>query len=280
MSFLLFIFGAAVGSFINVLAVRYDPERSPFARAVFGGRSHCPNCKKTLRWFELVPVVSFIAQGGRCRRCGARLSFQYPAVEVLSGLIFVFVPARLGVFGFFGPAPTAVGAGFALAEAALWILVFLTFLLIALIDLRLSIIPDEANIFLGILGLVLTGISVVAAPPAPSGFMANPWVNHAVAALLGGLFFGFLILITRGKGMGIGDAKFAIPLGLLFGLPGIAALIGLAFVIGAVFGVGAILSGRKGMKSAIPFGPFLVAASAVVFFWGESALRAYVTFMP
>ena len=92
MGIILFFFGAAVGSFINVLATRYDPAAFLFSRRVIGGRSHCPGCGKTLRWFELIPLFSFLVQGGRCRRCKKRLSIQYLIVELLSGLIFVLVP--------------------------------------------------------------------------------------------------------------------------------------------------------------------------------------------
>ncbi len=89
---ILFVFGLAIGSFLNVVALRYDGERSLFDAGPVSGRSYCPHCGRTLRWFELVPLVSFIMQGAKCRRCHAPISFQYPLVELISGLVFVFVP--------------------------------------------------------------------------------------------------------------------------------------------------------------------------------------------
>src|SRR3989344_2404324 len=111
MNILLFIFGAVLGSFINVLAVRYDPERFIFDSKVIGGRSYCPHCRKTLRWFELVPLMSFLFQRGQCLGCGRRISFQYPLVEIVAGLICVFVPMRLEGLIFSFPASAYALAG-------------------------------------------------------------------------------------------------------------------------------------------------------------------------
>lgn len=103
--FVLFVFGLVIGSFLNVVSLRYDGGRFIFDPRVIGGRSHCPHCKKTLRWFELVPLASFLAQGGRCRSCKAKLSIQYPIVELLYGATFVLVPWRAAAFMAAGPAP-------------------------------------------------------------------------------------------------------------------------------------------------------------------------------
>lgn len=285
MNTLLFIFGAALGSFINVLAVRYDPRHFVFDASIIGGRSRCPQCKATLRWFELLPIVSFLFQRGRCLRCGCRISIQYPLVELFAGLICVFVPLRIQNI-FFSPA-----SGFQLPVSgfifpALWILVFLTLLLIVLIDKRLYVIPDEANIFLGFMGVLITifiaphsGIahnSFVGFYARVFGFPENVWINHIFAATIAGVFFASIIGITRGRGMGMGDLKLVIPLGLIFGWPDIAFIIGLGFIIGAVYGVSAIIVGKKNLKSAVPFGPFLASAAAIIFFWGSGVIDAYM----
>src|SRR3989344_6253357 len=125
MSFILGIIGALVGSYLNVLSLRFS--RDVGFKASRKGRSRCPYCGRTLHWYELIPVVSFLIQGGKCRSCHKRLSLQYPIVELLSALTLIFVPWQLGWS----------------ILTVLWILVFLVFILIAVIDLRLGIIPDK-----------------------------------------------------------------------------------------------------------------------------------------
>ncbi len=283
MSILLFIFGAAFGSFIGVIADRYQPENFLFSKKVLGGRSHCDACGATLRWFELVPILSFFAQRGRCRSCGAKLSFKHPVVEVLSGLIFVFVPLCLA-----GQFQTLHSAFYILAP--LWILVFLVLLVVALVDLRLSIIPDEANVLLGIIGVLVVFLSRPDFGPTSGSFLgpyallfgwrSNIWTNHLLAAAFGGIFFALIILITRGRGMGMGDFKFAVPLGFLFGWPDIILVVGIGFIIGSICGIWLMIRKKKGLKSLLPFGPFLSISAAIVFFFGYKIVSSYFALFP
>lgn len=270
----LFIFGLAIGSFLNVVALRYRGNRFLFSPKVIGGRSHCPSCKRTLRWFELVPLVSFAAQGGRCRHCKKRIGFQYPLVELLSGLIFVLVPLRLGG---------------GLALSASWIAAFEVLLLITYVDIRLQIVPDELDIILGALAVIAGAFYVAGAGVMNRSFLGpsaaffglqnNFWWNHLAGALFGAAFFAFLIFVTKGKGMGWGDVKLSVPLGFLFGWPDILPLYGTAFVVGAVVG-GALLLGKlKTMKSALPFVPFIAFGAAFVFFFGAAATGWYFHIM-
>lgn len=278
--FLLFIFGLAIGSFLNVVALRYDGDHFLFNPKRIGGRSHCPHCKKTLRWFELVPVVSFVVQGARCRHCHGKIGWQYPAVELLSGVIFVCVPLR-----FSSVAYLAAHASNLAVLSAIWIVAFEILLLIAYVDVRLSIIPDELNLALAVVGCVAvcyTAASFGVGDPsffgpyaAIFGLQANIWINHIFAAAFGAAFFGVIIAATRGKGMGMGDVKLALPLGLLFGWPDILVITMIAFMIGGAFGIWLIASSRRTMKSAVPFGPFLVLASAVAFFAGSGLFAWY-----
>jgi leader peptidase (prepilin peptidase) / N-methyltransferase len=256
MAYIQFLFGAAIGSFLNVLAVRYDPDRFLFAEKVIGGRSNCPKCKKTLRWFELVPVLSYIIQGGKCRRCKTNISPQYLLVEILCGLIFVFVPLILS------GQPMAAGLLY-----LLWILAFLILLLISLIDLRLFIIPDELTVALAALGIIL-------------GFLDPPSMALRVFSGLGAGTFFFLVFelyrsIRHIDGMGFGDVKLAAALGLLLGFPDIFIALSSGFVLGAIIGVGLIVFGKSGMKTAIPFGPFL-ALGALIALVGGNVIVAYL----
>lgn len=276
MSFWLFAFGAIIGSFINVLAVRYHPDRFLFKKGSLRGRSYCPRCRSALRWFELVPILSFLLQRARCRHCSGAISFQYPVVEILCGLIFVFVPSSV---------QSLPGSSLAYYISTLWTLVFVTLLLIALIDTRLSIIPDEANIILGILGILIAYVSAPAFGFGGGSFLGpysflfgyhgNIWTSRAVGVLFALVFFGVLFFLTRGRAMGVGDIKLGAVLGIIFGWPDILLVVALSFIFGSLFGAYVIFSGKKTMKSLVPFGPFLALASGVVFFFGSNLLDLY-----
>jgi len=280
-TFLLFLLGAAFGSFLNVIALRYDPEKSLLGNGVLGGRSYCPHCRATLRWFELIPLVSFLIQGGKCRRCRAAISVRYITIEILCGLLVLLVPQRLGM-----PLASLFLFTHASVVIILWTFVFLTLLLMTLIDMRHMVIPDELNIFLSIIGsaLIATGgfdsfaeRSLVGIYRPLFGGESRIWQNHIGAALGALAFFVALVLLTRGRGMGIGDVKLAGALGLVFGWPDAGLSILAAFLFGGVFGLWALGRGKKTMKSAVPFGPFLALGAVFIFFLGENLLQWYVS---
>ncbi len=281
--FFRFIIGLAFGSFLNVIAFRYDPDEFIFNRKTLGGRSKCDHCHKTLRWFELLPIVSFLIQGGKCRHCKAKFSFIHPIGELIMGLIFAFLPERIASFGL-------PNASLYSPEILLWMLVAITLYLLSFIDLRLHLVPDEGNLFLVILGALATfvypiqslGVKVFSflGPYANLfGFQEGAWANRLLAMILAMVFFGFLILITRGRGMGVGDLKMSIGLGLLFGWPDIAVVIGLAFILGAILGIYLIASKNTTLKTVVPFVPFLVLASFIVIFFGKEIVTAYFNFL-
>lgn len=281
--FFRFIIGLAFGSFLNVIAFRYDPDKFIFNGKVLGGRSKCDHCHKTLRWFELIPLISYVLQLGKCRHCKARLSLIHPTGELIMGLLFAFLPERIASFGM-------PGVSLYSPEVILWILVAITFYLLSFIDLRLHIVPDEGNLFLVILGAVATfvypikslGVKVFSflGPYANLfGFQEGAWANRLLATVLAIVFFGFLILITKGRGMGVGDLKMGVGLGLLFGWPDIMVVIGLAFVLGAILGIYLIASKSTTLKTAVPFVPFLVLASFIVIFFGKEIVTSYFNFI-
>ncbi len=288
---LLFILGLAFGSFFNVLILRYDPDKNIFSFSRISGRSHCPNCKTTLQWFELVPLLSFLIQWGRCRTCNAKLSYQYPLVETLGGMIFAGVPLFLNFF--YGVAHQAF---FSFAApywyyglVGAWIFVFSVFLLITAIDFRLFIIPNELTALLVFGGLAISGFSTFIEKammmPFRTSFLeqyilvfpafANSIWNHALGAAAGFVFFLMLSLITRGRGIGFGDVKLAFAIGLLFGWPDIAIVTMLSFIIGGLWSVGLMLIGAKKMKDRVPFAPFFVLGALLVFFFGSAIVKGY-----
>jgi leader peptidase (prepilin peptidase)/N-methyltransferase len=266
MLFVRFVFGLLIGSFLNVAALRYREDKFVFNTRVLGGRSHCPHCKKNLKWFELLPVISFLVQGGKCRNCGKRISWFYPTGEILSGLIFVLVPLRL-----VGPA------------GWIWAAVFEIFLLLSLIDFRLQIIPDELTFILGVLGIILVALHLntdfTGAYRYLFGLQGNAWLNYIFGAAVLTAFFYAITAATHGKGMGLGDVKLALALGLLFGWPGGIILAGISFVLGGLAGLALILFKKKNRKSVLPFAPFLGLGAFIFFLWGEKILSFYFNYL-
>ncbi|MBI5620312.1 prepilin peptidase [Candidatus Gottesmanbacteria bacterium] len=244
MAGIVFLFGLAVGSFLNVLI-----DRLPRGQNVISDRSRCDHCKKTLRWFELIPVISFFVQGGRCRRCRGTLSWQYPIVELVTAVGFVVI------YGFY-EAHGSYGTNGVRALLS-WYLIYSSFLVIFVADLKDQIIPDSM-VLIGIFGAIGV-IGVIG--------------EHVLAGIGASIFFSVLLLITRGKGMGFGDVKFAFLMGLLLGFPKIIVASYLAFLTGAGVGVILILLGMKKLKGTVAFGPFLIIGTVVAFVWGNQLIE-------
>lgn len=224
-----FILGLLVGSFVNVLI-----DRLPHGENVLWNRSHCDYCKKTLRWFELIPIFSFLIQRGRCRRCRKKLSIQYPLVELATGIGFTFLHS----FPF--------------------CLLFISLLVIFVADLKYQIIPDSM-IGLGFLATIVYWFE----RSLPVGDI----LQYAVTGLACFVVFYLIWLGTRGKGLGFGDVKFAPLMGVLLGFPGVISAFYVAFLTGALVGVILILGRKKTWKSKIAFGSFLVLGTVVAWEW-------------
>lgn len=225
-AFFVFIFGAIIGSFLNVVIYRFNTGRS------LGGRSTCPVCAKTLKWPELLPIVSFIFLRAKCRSCRTKISWQYPLVEFLTAALF------LGVFIWQGLALTII----------FWWLVMATLVVIAVYDLRHKIIPDffAYTLILLALGRVFWV------------FKDAPW-GHLLAGIGLFAFFALLWAAGRGRWMGFGDAKLALAVGLLLGPTGGISAIVFAFWSGALAGIALLLlSKRYTIKAEIPFAPFII----------------------
>jgi leader peptidase (prepilin peptidase) / N-methyltransferase len=263
----LFIFGTIIGSFLNVVIARIGTGEG------FLGRSHCPKCMHMLSWRELVPVVSFVIQRGRCVECRKSISFQYPVVEIVTGLVFVLVYSVFGgVFGFSG---TLLGT----TEIVLYLVLSSILIAILFYDIKHLIIPNP-------LVYLFTALSFFA---LFVDFSKEAFVFPSFYALAAGpiLFLPFFALwfFSGGKWMGLGDGKLALGIGFSLGLFGGVSALLWAFWIGAfvalvfmaferiVSFVGArysllFMRERLTMKSEIPFGPFLIFGWALVAFFG------------
>src|SRR3989344_5877873 len=221
---ILFVLGTLVGSFLNVVGTRWGSGRTIL------GRSSCPHCNKTLKWWELVPIFSFLIQKGRCRSCGTKISYQYPIIEIFTGLIFATVPV--------------------------WTLpIFCIYVVILIYDFHHKIIPDP---------LVYTAIALSLIYALLN--LRTYELIDLLAGLIIFLFFAAIWLLSRGRAMGFGDAKLGLSIGLLLGAAqGLSAII-LAFWIGAVYSLAYIfIKNDKGltMKSEVPFAPFIIIGAWV-----------------
>ena len=220
--------GLFIGSFLNVLV-----DRLPNGEDVISGRSHCDFCKKNLAWYELIPVVSFVLQGGKCRNCKKKLSWQYPAMEVVTAILYGLIS------WYFFPMHILLGIGALILSSALLV----TFVA----DIKYFIIPDSM-ILVGLLG----GLIYFA------GSSGEFFVLRTIVGIITCALFFLLWLITHKRGIGFGDVKFAFLLGFILGFPQVITALYIAFLTGAAVGIILILGGKKKLKSRVPFGPFLI----------------------
>ena len=258
----LFVSGICVGSFANVLI-----DRLPRGEDVFRGRSHCDFCKKNLRWFELIPIVSFFVQGGRCRRCRKRLSIQYPLVELVMGMMVLL----LGLFVVHATLP------YQYVEIIGLLLVGFALLVIVVSALKYEIIPDS----MVVLGLIGAGLLLLSPTPYPLNqpLTAGGPIPFFLSGFGASLFFLFLWFITGGRGMGLGDVKLVFLLGLLTGFPKIVIALYCAFLTGAAVGIILMVAGKKKLKSHVPFGPFLVFGTVIATVYGDVITQWWSTLL-
>ncbi|MBI2596530.1 prepilin peptidase [Candidatus Daviesbacteria bacterium] len=288
-----FILGTVLGSLVKALADRSLSGKS------FWGRSVCTKCQTTLKWYDLLPLFSFLLLKGKCRYCNKKFSINYFWVEVLMGvliglLFFISFPNKAvlsdtykSIIYFF--------------DLIFKTLVITTLFIITLTDLKKTLIPDRIilpSILIGLVALFSITIykvvylyyvlsqSVIGKlllPPKNDYFFrhalitAEPLTGGIIMAVILGLFFFSLIVITRGRGMGGGDFKLGIFMGLVLGFPNSLVALLLAFLSGALVGITLLLAGRKKLGQTIPFGPFLALGSVVVIFWGDKILNWYLS---
>ena len=256
--FLLAATGLAVGSFLAALTWRMGRSQS-----ILFGRSRCPSCRTPISWLDNIPLLSYFLLGRRCRNCRAKISPRYPIIEATTGIVFVL----FGWILFFGFSEILVEYQ---RWLGLWTLPFFLAILslliaIAVVDIEHQFIPDS------LIGLVLLfSLSVlIFFSPSPTFFVHFFW------AILLSTFIVFLHWLTRGKGMGLGDAKLALALGLVAGK--LTPLLFLAAVIsGAVVGIMLVAVKLARFGKPIPFGPFLIFGFFIVLFFERILLELIV----
>jgi len=238
-----FAFGTVVGSFLNVLIYRVPREVS----IVRTPPSSCPACTTPIRWYDNIPLISWLALRGRCRACRAPISLRYPLVELAAGLLAALAFSRWGL--------TLIGA-----EIVVFSWASLT---LGLIDLDFQILPNVVTYPAIVFGLVCSWFG---------GY--TWWLDSAVGALVGALLPILVIVLYklwRGvEGMGWGDVKYLAAIGSVVGLRGCVGVLVVASVLGALVGIGLIFSGRGSGKTALPFGTFL-ALAVILWLYAPSA---------
>lgn len=240
MYFPLFVSGAIVGSFLNVVLLRKNTGDSPWK-----GRSRCFSCGKKLSWFELIPILSFIIQRGRCRQCGSRISWQYPIVEFITALLAIAVYTNF--------------------KSIFYFTAFCILLLIAVYDFKHKIIDKH---FLYIFGGFAVAELIFRLAIAKD--FAGTYIDILSSVTIF-LFFYLLWKISMGRWMGRGDADLAFFLAIFLGYPyNLFMLLG-SFWIGAICGIILLIvsSGRVTIKSEVPFGPFLAVSSFIAWYFSD-----------
>jgi leader peptidase (prepilin peptidase)/N-methyltransferase len=246
------LFGAIIGSFLNVVILRLPQENS----SIVFPASHCPSCETPLNWYENIPIVSYLFLRGRCAHCNTSISLQYPTVELLMALL------TAAVFHHFGL--TVTGAGYFIFCGALLTIIW--------VDIHHQIIPDLISLPGIVLGFLF------------SFFNTNlTWQSSLIGLLVGGgvlYTIAFLYLLLRKQeGMGGGDIKLLAMIGAFLGWQSLLFVIFFSSITGTIVGLAAMVKQKKGGAARIPFGPFLSLAALVYLFFDQQILYYFQIYL-
>ena len=243
------IIGTVIGSFLNVVV-----DRLPKGESITFGRSYCDSCKRTLLWYDLIPVVSYVLLRGRCRFCRKPIGYYYPLIEITTGFLFAlsFLHAQ------------------SISELLYLLLIIAVLVVIFFADLKYGIIPFYA---VGA-GMLIVLFRLI--------FLSQPdFIASLLSSLGAGAFFLIIFLLTRGRGMGFGDVVYAFFMGLLLSFPGIIIGLYLGFLTGAIVSLILIAGGKKKLRGdTIPFGPFLVFGTVIALLYGQEILKIVQPYFP
>jgi leader peptidase (prepilin peptidase) / N-methyltransferase len=244
---IIFIFGAVIGSFLNVCIYRI-----PRSKSIVKPASACPGCEKPIKFYDNIPIVSYLILGGKCRHCGAKISKRYPFVELLTAVVFLMIYRRCSL------------------SYEMFIQMFFVSLLITIsfIDYDFQIIPDVLSIGGLVLGLLIAFVR--------PGFR---FMDAFYGVLLGGgvlfiIAYGYQLVAKR-EGMGGGDIKLLAMIGAITGINGVVFSLFIGSVIGTIVGIPLMLIKKEGTKYAIPFGPFLSMSAVLYLFVGTRAVYIF-----
>jgi prepilin signal peptidase PulO-like enzyme (type II secretory pathway) len=263
------LLGLCFGSFVNALVWRmHEQSKKPKDRvasteklSLTKGRSMCPNCQHELKTIDLIPVISWLGLGGKCRYCKKSISWQYPLVELGTSLFFVisyiFWPDDL--------------TGWGVVYFALWLVCLVGFMALVIYDLRWMLLPNKI-----VFSLYWVVGAMVLIQGLQQGSLEPLW-RALVGVLIGGGLFYLLFQLSDGKWIGGGDVKLGFLLGAIVGGPSQALLLlFIASLLGSLVSIPLIVSKRANKGTRIPFGPFLILATVIVQLWGEQIIQWYI----
>lgn len=241
---IIFIFGIVIGSFLNVCIYRL-----PLHESIITAPSHCMTCGRKLRWYDMVPVFSWIVLGGKCRNCKSKISVQYPIIETLNGVLYVLVCAVNGLN----------------CSSLLYCLMTSALLTLSLIDWRTYEIPFGINVFLFLIGIAATALE------------RGNLLSHLTGAVCVSAFLEILFLLSGGRAIGGGDIKLMAACGLILGWKQII----LAFLLGCIIGsiVHTIRIKVSGAGHMLAMGPYLSAGIFLAALWGNAWISWYLSLL-
>ncbi|WP_419393642.1 prepilin peptidase [Cytobacillus praedii] len=242
----LLLLGMTLGSFYNVVGLRV-----PIKQSIVKPRSSCPNCKHQLTAIELIPVLSYIIQGGKCRQCKVRISPIYPMMELITGLLFVSAPLVIGWTSELVVAWTLI---------SLLIIIFVT-------DITYMLIPDKIL-------AVFAGVFLIERLLIP----LSPWWDSFLGAAIGFTLLLVIAIISKG-GMGGGDIKLFALIGFIIGTKAMVLAFFLATLYGAFFGIVGLLMKKVKRGKPIPFGPFIAAGTLTAYYFYDAIIEAYLQYL-
>lgn len=260
------VLGLIVGSFLNVVVYRLKA-----AESFISGRSHCPHCKSDIRWYDNIPVVSFILLEAKCRDCKKNISWQYPLVEIITGVVFSLIGAKFFIFENVS-SWAETGYYLFIAGALIAVLVY-DWLYMEIPSIIIWVSSGAAIIF----NFFSDFYNFSSFSSSFGSFWDLATQSGILAAVLAFLFFFLLSAKSGEKWMGMGDAYLAILLGLFLGWPKIILALFLSFLIGSVYGIILIILKKKNLKSQVPFAPFLVFGTFITLLAYNPIINWYFT---
>ncbi|MDD3488158.1 MAG: prepilin peptidase [Candidatus Pacebacteria bacterium] len=285
-----FLLGAIIGSFLNVVIDRADLNESPLK-----GGSYCPHCQKSLAWWELIPILSFFFLKGKCSSCEHKLSWQYPLVEIITGLLFMLTAMRFLRFAFFSPyllQHISLENILIISNCLFWLFWVSVLVIISVYDFKKYLILSEVlipSIVITLFWRILIGFLI-----QKNSFYFLPYFfrllgnksfifgyySYFIALFTGIVFFcgiiSLLAWVTKEKAMGWGDAILAFFLGSILGWPESLIALIIAFLIGGGISLILIIFKKKTMKSFVPFAPFLSIGALTTMLFGDIIIEMYL----
>jgi prepilin signal peptidase PulO-like enzyme (type II secretory pathway) len=256
--FFIFLIGTVIGSFLNVVIYRL-PEKKSIAK----GRSKCPHCRQELKGYDLIPILSFLILKAKCRNCRKKISWQYPTVELVTGLLFLFVAYYHQLSGMLSN-----------PEFFRDIIFVCGLLVIFMTDLKYYLIFDAVTLPLIVFAFVVNIFLM-----SHAGNYLDVILGLILAGFIGGGFFLVQYLASKGKWVGGGDIRIGLLMGFMLGWPKLLVALFIAYIVGAIISLFLIGFKVKKMKSQVPFGVFLSVATFVALFYGGEIINWYLNLL-